>query len=95
MGKRYGFLERFSEDAAGNAEALPGLPIVEIAGDRRLLIENHFGVKSYSRERIIVNVKYGCVCVCGSALELMRMTKEQLVIKGKIDTVTLQRRGQG
>ena len=35
--------------------------IVEIAGDRRVLIENHFGVKEYSREKIGVKVKYGLV----------------------------------
>ena len=44
-------------------------------------------------EQIVVKVKYGYVCVCGCGLELMRMTKEQLVIRGRIDGVTLQRRG--
>ena len=76
-----------------SAEPLPGQPIVEIAGDRRVLIENHFGVKEYSREKIGVKVKYGLVCVCGCNLELIRMTKEQLIISGRIDAVTLIRRG--
>ena len=76
-----------------SAEPLPGQPIVEIAGDRRVLIENHFGVKEYSREKIGVKVKYGLVCVCGCDLELIRMTKEQLIISGRIDAVTLIRRG--
>ena len=57
-----------------------------------MLIENHFGVKEYGTQRITVKVKYGCVCVCGEHLELMRMTKEQLVICGRIDCVTVQRR---
>ena len=38
-------------------------------------------------------MKYGLVCVCGCDLELIRMTKEQLIISGRIDAVTLIRRG--
>ena len=93
MGRGHFFLERLAENADLTMEPLPGQPIVEIAGDRRVLIENHFGVKAYGRERIMVKVKYGFVCVCGCGLELLRMTREQLVIKGRIDSVTLQRRG--
>lgn len=93
MGKGRFFLERLTEDANLVAEQLPGQTIVELAGDRRVLIENHFGVKAYGREQIIVKVKYGYVCVCGCGLELLRMSREQLVIRGRIDGVTLQRRG--
>ena len=93
MGRGGYFLQRLADGADLTTEPLPGQPIVEIAGDRRVLIENHFGVKEYSRERISVKVKYGLVSVCGCGLELMRMTKEQLIICGRIDGVTLQRRG--
>lgn len=93
MGKGRYFLERLADGVDLPSEPLPGQPIVEIAGDRRVLIENHFGVKEYSREKIGVKVKYGIVTVCGCGLELIRMTKEQLVIAGKIDGVTLTRRG--
>ena len=93
MGKGRYFLERLADGADLSAEPLPGQPIVEIAGDRRVLIENHFGVKEYSREHIGVMVKYGVVRVSGCGLELIRMTKEQLVISGRIDCVTLARRG--
>lgn len=93
MGRGRYFLERLADEADITAEPLPGQPIVEIAGDRRVLIENHFGVKAYSREKIVVNVKFGFICICGCGLELMWMTKDQLVIRGRIDAVTLQRRG--
>ena len=93
MGKRRQIWERLADGADLAAEPMPGQPIVEIAGDRRVLIENHYGVKEYSREKIAVKVKYGFVCICGCNLELIRMTKEQLVISGRIDTVGLIRRG--
>lgn len=92
MGRGRFFLDRLTENADLVEQPLPGQPIVEIAGDRRVLIENHFGVKEYGTQRITVKVKYGCVCICGEHLELMRMTKEQLVICGRIDCVTVQRR---
>lgn len=87
-------LLRLTEQADLAGEPLPGEPVVEIAGDRRVLIENHRGVTEYTRDRIGVKVKYGILCVSGCGLELSRMTKEQLVISGRIDCVTLQRRGK-
>lgn len=86
------FFEHLAEDANLSMEPLPGQPIVEIAGDRRVLIENHLGVKAYGRERIVVKVKYGALCVCGRNMDLLRMTRDQLVIRGRIDSVTLLRR---
>ena len=73
-------------------ETLPGQVLVEIAGENRVLIEHHLGVREYSCERISVNVKYGLIQICGSCLELRCMTKAQLVISGRIDSVVLKRR---
>ena len=92
MGKGRHFFEQMLEQNTIPPEAVPGQPIIEIAGDSRFLIENHQGVAAYGRERILINVKYGTVCVCGCRLEMIHMTKEQLVICGRIDSVGLQRR---
>lgn len=93
MEKGKAFLNRISGENDFFSDSLPGQPIAEIAGDRRVLIENHMGVKAYGRERIVVKVRYGFLCVCGCGLEILRMTRQQLVIRGKIDSVSLQRRG--
>ena len=66
--------------------------ITEIAGDRRVLIEHHYGVKSYSRDKILIKVKFGTLCVNGKNLEIVRMTSAQLIICGQIDSVSIQRR---
>lgn len=92
MGKAYRFLEMLADRAELETEPMPAQPIIEVAGDRRVLVENHGGVRAYSSERILINVRFGMVCVCGCGLELIRMTKEQLVIRGRIDSVSLQRR---
>ncbi len=92
MGKGRNFFEHMMQQDALDPEAVPGQPIVEIAGDRRVLIENHLGVAAYGNETILIKVKFGAVCVCGCNLEMVHMTKEQLVIYGQIHSVGLQRR---
>ena len=89
MGKRKSIFERISFAADLPDEPIPRLPLVEIAGGRRVLIENHLGVVAYESERICVKVTYGTVCVCGNNLELARMIRGQLVITGKIRSVEL------
>ena len=95
MGKGRSFFAQMIENTDLAPESVPGQPIIEIAGDRRVLIENHQGVKAYGREKILVKVRFGYVCVCGCGLELLCMTRAQLVIRGRIDSVALQRRGEG
>lgn len=75
-------------------EPTPGQPLIEIVGDRRVLIEHHCGVTEYGRQRICVKVKFGTVCVAGQALALKRMTRGQLIISGCIDCVRLERVGK-
>lgn len=92
MGKRRYYFENLLERDSMHQEAVPNLPIVEIAGERRVLVENHHGVAAYGSERILVKVNFGSVCICGCNLEMIHMTKNQLVISGRIDSVGLQRR---
>ena len=70
-------------------EPSPKLPLVEIAGNRRVLIENHRGVSQYGSNEICVNVDYGCVYICGQKLDLLCMSKEQLIVTGVIESVRL------
>lgn len=91
MKKREWILQRMAESADLESELLPGQTLVEIAGDGRVLIENHSGVTEYGCEKIQVRVSYGLVCVTGRCLILCEMTKHQLVISGSVEAVTLLR----
>lgn len=84
--------QRLTEDADLSEEIMPGQTVVEIAGENRVLIEGHLGVKGYSHEAIVIKVKFGYIHVHGGCLELCRMSAEQLIIRGRIDQITLQRR---
>ena len=89
MGK---WMERLADRADLQGEALPGQPLVEILGEQRVLIEHHAGVTEYGREKIQVRMSYGGLCICGYGLELARMNVDQLIISGRIDSVSIIRR---
>lgn len=86
------WLDRLSDELDLAGENPPGQPIIEVAGERRVLIERHRGVVQYGSDQICVKVKYGLIRIQGSCLEIVRMTREQLVISGRIDAVILCRR---
>lgn len=70
---------------------LPGMPLLELSGDQRVLLENHCGITCYSHREIRIKVKFGQLCVSGCNLELMQMTSSQLVITGNITTIQVFR----
>lgn len=73
-------------------EKLHKVPLVEIAGHNRVLVENHMGVLAYSLEQIRIKVSYGQLCVLGTQLNLTQLCSEQLVITGNVQSVALDRR---
>lgn len=91
MAQRKQAFRRLEETAEKFTEAIPGIPVVELAGERRVLLENHRGITEYGREQIRVRVRYGQVCIRGCGLIIARMTREQLVICGRIDGIDLLR----
>ena len=92
MVPKQNWIERLAEGMDLVGEPLPGQPVVELLGEHRILIEHHFGVTQYCTDKVCVKVAYGTVTVSGNCLEIRRMTKEQLVIIGRIDQINLHRR---
>lgn len=68
-----------------NAGLLSKVPLVELTGRNRVLIENHTGVLAYSLEEIQIRVSYGKLVVKGQRLQLLQMNSDKLVITGLID----------
>lgn len=92
MGIGETFFKQIIDRGSLEQEVFSEQPIIEIAGETRVLIENHRGVCAYDSNKILVHVKNGSVCITGCKLEIIHMTKDQLVIFGKIDSVGLLRR---
>lgn len=91
MKSQRSWTQRFMEGVQLAGESLPHQPLVELCGDRRLLIENHKGVTAYGPELIQVRVNYGAITVAGTHLRLCRMQGKTLVIVGTINEISVVR----
>lgn len=76
----------------GRLDLISKLPLLELLGESRVLIENHLGVVGYSAEEIKIKVHFGIWVVSGDHLQLMQINRSQIVIKGEIYSVIVQGR---
>ncbi len=81
---RKNILSRIIATADLDAELTPHIPIIEIAGTTRILIENHVSVIKYECNCICVEMQYGIVEFSGRKLLIVKISKEQLAIEGEI-----------
>ena len=86
MGKNR-FLPSVPDAIARCGTPLPGVPLVEVCNNRRILVENHQGIVAYENSKIIVKVRSGSISICGDQLQLIRMSRYQLIITGAISDV--------
>ena len=84
--------EKIMDHADLPGEPVPGLSVVELSGDRRLLIENHGGILEYGPCCIRIRMKYGVLLVQGDGMTLCQISRNQLVIRGRIRMLELCRR---
>lgn len=82
-------LKRFQQQAQNAAPGKPGRTLLEILGKERLVIERHRGIQCYGTEEILVRTSYGQLHISGSGLSLCCMSREQLCVTGRIDSVEL------
>lgn len=92
MKREYDRLQRITDALDLRQEPTPGQSIVEIYGCHRVLIEKHGGITQYSTSRICVKVSYGTLAVCGNSLELVQMSRDNAVITGQIEGISICRR---
>lgn len=91
MKQKEGLLQHLFHNVTSSFEPLHRVPLVEITGTNRVLIENHLGVSMYSINEITVRVQNGFICVCGDNLLILQLMKERVVITGQIHTIHLDR----
>lgn len=72
-------------------ESLPRRSIIELCSDNRIYVERHLGVYEYSDVEIHIGVYFGKIVIRGCCLKLASMSKESLVVTGKIQCVELIR----
>ena len=85
--RRPGLLERTAQLLDLPADALAGVPRLELVGELR--VENHKGILAYGDEEIQVSGGGFLIQIRGSGLELRAMTGLELLITGRIDSIQL------
>ncbi len=71
------------------AQVLPSRPKITVYDGSEVLVENHGGLMSYSRDCIEVRGHNGFVRIRGDELELAAMTKIDIVVRGLVVAVEL------
>lgn len=87
--RRSGLLEKTAEALDLPADALAGLPRLELVGDKELRMENHKGILAYGSEEIHISGGKLIVKVRGAGLTLRAMNASELLITGEIAGVDL------
>lgn len=84
------FTDTVSEKIAVPQETMSQIPLVQLHGKRSVCIENHCGIMEYTDSLVKIAVKRGNVAVIGSRLEIARMTKRIVEIRGSIQRLELE-----
>lgn len=87
--RRESLLERTVQALDLPADALAGLPRLELVGDKELRMENHKGILAYAPEEIHVSGGAFGVRITGRGLELRAMNALELLITGRITGIEL------
>ena len=67
------------------------MPKITIVGFDEMLIENYKGVLEYEEFYIKINTSIGSISVKGFNLELEQITKDDILIKGIIEDIDIER----
>ena len=89
MKRNQSILQRVIHGSELPSQPLPVVPLVEIVGQSRVLIENHTCIAAYNAQEIYARVKDGMIIIRGNHLHLAYMSGEKLVITGTIESIHL------
>lgn len=68
------------------------LPIVEIAGNSRVHIENYKCIQSYTQNAVCVCVGFGIIQILGRSLLIAKVSTDSVSIDGIIESIQLETR---
>lgn len=69
------------------ADAVAGVPRVELVGFSQCSVEPHCGLLEYGEEEILVDTVMGQVCLQGERLQIRCMNSSRLTVSGTIRAV--------
>lgn len=72
-------------------EVYSNIPNFIITGFEEMIIENYKGILEYEDYYIRINTYIGIINIHGLNLKLEKMTEDNIKIKGKIETIDIER----
>ena len=79
-----------TERAGLHTESFPGITLLELSGDDRVLVENHRRVMGYTPQCILLRTNFGKTKIEGEHLVIASMERGQLLIRGRVRSVLLE-----
>lgn len=71
-------------------EVVSSVPKITIIGFNEILIENYKGILEYEEIYIRINTHIGIINISGFNLNLEQMSKDDILVTGKIDSITFE-----
>lgn len=72
-------------------EVYTDMPKITISGFDEMIIENFKGILEYENYYIRINTSLGIININGYELKLENMTNDDIKVKGKIESVDIER----
>lgn len=71
-------------------EIVSNEPKITLIGFNEMLIENYKGILEYEEIYIRINTHIGIININGFNLNLEQISEDDILVKGKIDSITLE-----
>lgn len=91
MKKNVRLYDRLASLSSLSGGTVPGVPLIEIISDKRVLLENHQGICRYTHEQICIKTELGIIKLDGKQLHIKQMSSDQLIITGKLENLSICR----
>lgn len=86
------FLGRFADTAMLPRDTVTGSCCVTVTGQNELVIENYKSILDYCPEKLTILTKQCQVEISGKRLEILYYAREEMKIKGKIESICYKNR---
>ena len=72
-------------------EVCSNIPKIVITGFDEMIVENYKGILEYEEFYVRINTHIGIININGYSLDLENMTNDDIKVKGKIESIDIER----
>ncbi len=88
-----GFKKKLANVLELQQDIMLNLPLLHLTGSERLLVENHKGIAEFDSTHVRIRAARGSVLVQGEELRVGSMGRDDILITGCIQSVTVSALG--